>query len=189
MKDWLKKIVEALRALKVVPEDKMPEVDTALSGLKLEEQAQNIDPSKINDPAMKQVVEGLQGQLNAMTQQYKAVMDALTAERTDREKAVKTQQDQIKADREAKVKAAVDKAIKEGKYPEAKRESLMKSANADLESFEEMVKDLPVDKHFKAEDKGQGDKGAAGEVKIKSPIENANASILSKVKEFAQVTE
>jgi hypothetical protein len=138
---------------------------------------------------MKQVLESLQSQINAMNQQNKTLLDTLTAERTDREKAVKTQQDQMKADREAKVKAAVDKAIKEGKYPEAKRESLLKSANADLESFEDMVKDLPVNKHFKTEEKTEENKGAAGEVKLKSPIENANATILSKVKAFAQVTE
>ncbi|NUN68831.1 MAG: hypothetical protein HUU02_03875 [Bacteroidetes bacterium] len=182
MKD---KLLALLKSLGLIPDDKLESVSKELDKLELDKPAPApIDPSKITDPALKQIVEALNSQVTVLGQQNKTLLDTLTAERTEREKAVKLQQDQAKKDKDQKVADLVAKALKEGKIVKAKEEWLKKYAEADVTAAEEWVKDAPVDKNFKPEPnkggKTEGGEGEGGE-KVKGPLGSVNQGILKNV--------
>ncbi len=181
MKD---KLLALLKSLGLIPDDKLESVSKELDKLELDKPAPApIDPSKITDPALKQIVEALNSQVTILGQQNKTLIDTLNAERTEREKAVKLQQDQATKDKTQKVADLVAKALKEGKIVKAKEEWLKKYAEADVTAAEEWVKDAPVDKNFKPDPnkdgKNEGDEG--GGDKVKGPLGSVNQGILKNV--------
>ncbi|MFZ4620969.1 MAG: phage protease [Bacteroidota bacterium] len=184
MKD---KLLALLKTLGILTDDKVQTLSAELDKLDLEKGsgAQNIDPTKVTDPALRALIEGLQNNNAILTQQMKTLTDTMVAERTEREKAVKLQQDQAKTAHETKVTELVAKALKEGKITKAKEEWLKKYAGTDLAEAEAWVKDAPVAPGFKPEQtKESSNKEGEGD-KVLSPLSGVNPSILSKVNEMA----
>lgn len=178
------KLIELLKSLGILTDDKIDAVSKELDKLDLDKNPSGpIDASKITDPGLKAVIEGLQNQNTVLGQQIKTLTDTLTAERTEREKAVKLQQDQAAKDKQTKVTELVAKALKEGKIVKAKEEWLKKYAEADVTAAEEWVKEAPVDKNFKPEPTKDGDPnaGGGGGEKVKGPLGSVNQGILKNV--------
>lgn len=170
-------LLALLKSLNLLPADKEKSVSDELDKLDLDKApAPAIDPSKITDPALKQIVEALNNQVTILGQQNKTLLDTLNAERTEREKSVKLQQDQAKTAAETKVTELVAKALKEGKISKAKEAWLKDLATTKFELAETWVKDAPVEKGFKAEAEG-GEKekketSVAKPTSMKSYMEN-----------------
>ncbi|KAB2967520.1 phage protease [Zoogloea sp.] len=183
------KLIALLKSLGLLTDDKVEAVSKELDKLELEKKPDApIDASKITDPALKAVIEGLQNQNASLSQQIKSLTDTLAAEQTDRAKAIKVQQDQAKKDRELKVTELVTRALKEGKIVKAKEEWLKKYAENDLTAAEEWVKEAPVDKNFKPEPtKDNPPAGGGDDKKAKGPLGNVNATILGKVMEQSSI--
>jgi len=179
------KLIALLKALGLWNDEKAKELDSKLSEIIEDPKPPVVDTSKLA-PELKGVMDAMQGQVAALTEQNKALMATLTKEREDREKIISTQQAQVKAEQEKKVKEAVDNAIKQGLFPEAKREAMSKLAGADFAAYEILIKDMKPDPHFKADDKNNQQK--KDEPVIKSPLDTGSP-ILAKVKEFAGIKE
>lgn len=191
MDKLLESIIAALKAAGLIADDKVDAAKSAISKVELPKDQPSVDPSKISDPAMKQVIEALQNQNIALGQQIKTLTDTLSAERTEREKAVKIQQEAAKTEAEKKVADLVARAKKEGKIVQAKEEWLKKYATADYAEAESWVKDAPVDKNFKGEGAtggtGGSGSGDSGDVKKAGPLGNVNKSILKNVMEQSNI--
>ena len=142
------KILALLKTLGLVKDEDVTKVTAELDKLELDKPAP-IDTSKIQDGEMKKLVEGFQSQLASFAEVNKQLTASLAAEKAARDAAVAAQQANQKTEQEKKVTTAVDAAIKEGKYPEAKRAFLTNLFTKDFEATTELVKDTPVDKHFK----------------------------------------
>lgn len=159
MKEFIQKIIDSLKKAGILAEDKVASVQTELEKIELPKTEQTkIDTSKITDENIKTLIEQFQSQNNILAQEVKSLSAALAAEKDAREKSIKAQDEVAKTEKEKKIKESVDKVIKEGKFPEAKREALTKQANLDLGAFEDFVKDIPVNKHFtqtKTDDKNK----------------------------------
>jgi hypothetical protein len=184
------KILALLKTLGLVKDEDVTKVTAELDKLELDKPAP-IDTSKIQDGEMKKLVEGFQSQLASFAEVNKQLTAALAAEKTARDAAVAAQQTNLKIEKEKKVTEAVDAAIKAGKYPEAKRDFLKKMYEADFDSFAEIVKDTPVDKHFKPGTEPKLDKDGkpitTTEPTLKGPLDTGS-SMLSKVNEFAGIS-
>jgi phage I-like protein len=183
MKD---KLLALLKALGILPDDKVQALSAELDKLDLEKKPEpTIDSSKITDPAMKQMFEALNNQITVLGNQNKTLLDTINAERSEREKAVKLQQDQAKSDAEKKVTELVARAKKEGKIVQAKEEWLKKYAVADLAAAEEWVKDAPVQPGFKPEPEKKSSSETSSEKtdRAKGPLGSVNQSILKNVLE------
>lgn len=178
-------LIALLKKLGLWNEEKAKELEAELAKVNATTEPPKVDTSKLA-PELKGVVDAMQNQVNALTEQNKALLATLTKEREDREKIIKTQQDQAKTEQEKKVKEAVEKAIKDGIFPEAKREAMAKLANADFASYEALVKDMKPDPHFMKAD-GKPPAADSGAAKIKSPLEPVGNPMLAKVKEFAGI--
>ncbi len=182
------KLLALLKTLGLLPDDKVEAVSKELDKLELEKKPDTpIDASKITDPALKAVIEGMQSQNAVLGQQVKDLTSMLTAERNDREKAVKIQQDAEKKNKEQKVADLLAKALKEGKIVKAKEEWLKKFAEADVAAAEEWVKDAPVDKNFKPDTGSQKKEGEQekNEGDVRSPLSAVNPTLLSKIHEMS----
>lgn len=187
MKD---KLIALLKTLGILTDDKVESVSKELDKLDLDKKSDPvIDPSKIADPALKQVIEALNNQVSILSNQNKTLLDTLNAERTEREKSVKLQQDQAKTEQEKKVTALVEQALKEGKISKAKEAWLKDLATTKFELAESWVKDAPVEKGFKGEgDKGAGDKGtppAAKPTSMKAYMDNRAENTASLIAELS----
>lgn len=162
-------LLALLKSLGLLPDDKVDSVTKELDKLDLEKKTEpSIDPSKITDPALKQVIEALNNQISIMGNQNKTLLDTLNAERTEREKAVKLQQDQAKSAHETKVTELVAKALKEGKIVKAKEGWLKQYATDHFAEAEAWVKDAPVVAGFKAEPEKKEDGSQKAEFKTTS---------------------
>lgn len=181
------KLIALLKQLGLLKDDNQETVLAELDKLDLENPPAPIDTSKISDPETKKMFEELNKQISALTAVNKNLTEKLGEETKARDAAIKAQQDQQKAEQDKKVNDAVDAAIKSGKFPEAKREHLKKLYTADFDSTAEMVKDAPVDKHFKPsaetklDDKGNPIKETPKPV---GPLAGADKTILAKINEM-----
>jgi hypothetical protein len=181
------KLIAALKALGLIKDENQAQVIAELDKLDLEK-APVIDASKVQDAGLKQLLESIQTEISILRTGNKSLADALAAEKTEREKAIKAQQDAAAADKAKKVSEAVDAAIKAGKFPEAKREHLTKLFTNDFDSAAEIVKDAPVDKHFKPGDNNNNNNKNDKNDGMKSPLE-VNSPLLESVKKFANINE
>lgn len=182
------KILALLKTLGLVKDDNQAQVIAELEKLDLEK-APVIDASKVQDAGLKQLLESIQTEISILRTGNKSLADALAAEKTEREKAIKAQQDAAAADKAKKVSEAVDAAIKAGKFPEAKREYLTKLFTSDFDSAAEIVKDAPVDKHFKADGTNNNNNNKNEKTDgIKSPLD-VSSPLLDSVKKFANINE
>lgn len=184
----LDKIIELLKKMGVLADDKVDEVKNSLGEIVKDEPGPPTPPPTSPptlptnvSPELKAFFENMSNQINALTAQNKSLMASLDKERSDRESMIKIQNDQAKAEKERKISDAVDDAIKKGYYPESKRETIKKIATNDLEAFQEMLKDMKPDPRFIKPEK----KTPETEHVIKTPLDTGNAGILAKVKEFA----
>lgn len=196
-------MIALLKKLGIWNDAKADEITKALDEIKIEPstaaQPANIDTSKVTDPVMKQMFESLNNQITVLTQQNKTLLDTIGQEKTQREAAIQAQQAELKKQKDQKVAELVAKALKEGKIPKAKEGWLKNFAERDLDGATEWEKDAPVDKHLAAEQgkssdgKNKDGKKKEGEKKdddgVKSPLSGANPGILSKVHEFAGISE
>jgi len=187
MKD---KLIALLKTLGVLTDDKVDSVSKELDKLDLDKKSDPIiDPSKITDPAMKQVIEALSNQVSILGNQNKTLLDTLNAERSARENAVKLQQDQAKTDQEKKVGTLVEQALKEGKISKAKEAWLKDLATTKFELADSWVKDAPVEKGFKPENRtGDDDKGGAPAAKptsMRSYMDNRAENTASLISELS----
>jgi hypothetical protein len=182
------KILALLKALGVVKDEDLAKVTTELDKLELEKPINPpIDTSKIQNEDIKKLIEGFQAQINSVMAVNKNLADALAAEKKAREEAIAAQTATAKTEKDKKIADAVDAAIKEGKFPEAKREHLKKMFEADFDSFAEVVKDTPVNKHFQTSEKkkeGENNNNNNNEPIIKSALDTGGG-LFTKVKEFA----
>lgn len=181
------KIIAALKALGLIKDEDVQKVTDELGKLELEK-APVIDASKIPDAGMKQMIESIQTSIQLLTNDNKTLRDALAKETSAREAAIKAQSDATAAEKATKVKTAVDEAIKAGKYPEAKRDHLTKLFTNDFESAAEIVKDAPVDKHFKPGEKPGEKPGKPSPGGMKSPLD-VTSPLVESVKKFANITD
>lgn len=182
------KLLAALRALGLVKDDNQAQIVAELDKLELDKPAV-IDASKLQDAGLKELLGTIQSEISVLRQSNKNLADALAAEKTEREKAIKAQQDAAKLESDKKVKTAVDEAIKAGKYPEAKRDFLTKLFEKDFESAAEIVKDAPVDKHFKqSNENNNNNHNDKKQNEMKSPLE-VSSPLLESVKKFANITD
>lgn len=180
------KLLAMLKALGLVKDDNQAQVEAELNKLELDKPPV-IDASKVQDAGLKQMLETIQTEITILRTSNKQLADALASEKTEREKGIQAQQAAAKTEQEKKVKESVDGAIKTGKYPEAKREFLTKLFTNDFESATEVVKDAPVDKHFKPE-AIPGKPPPVKQEGIKSPLDSTTP-LFTKVKELANVTD
>lgn len=182
------KILALLKSLGIVKDEDVTKVTAELDKLELDKPAP-IDTSKIQDAEMKKMIEGFQSQLASFSEVNKQLTASLAAEKAARDAAVAAQQTNQKTEKEKKVTEAVDAAIKSGKYPEAKRDFLKKMFDADFDSFTEIVKDAPVDKHFKPNTPvlDKDGKPVTTEPVLKGPLDTGS-SMLAKVNEFAGIS-
>ncbi|MEW5799970.1 MAG: phage protease [Bacteroidota bacterium] len=148
------KLIALLKSLGILTDDKVDAVSKELEKLDLDKKPEpTIDASKISDPAMKQVIEELQNQNLILSRQIKTLTDTLTAERTERERAIQLQRQQAEKEKTQKVSDLIARALKEGKIVKAKEEWLKKFADQDLDAATEWVNGAPVDKNFVPEKK------------------------------------
>lgn len=190
-------LIALLKKLGIWVDAKADELTKALDELKIEPstptQPANIDTTKVTDPVMRAMFDSLNNQIAALTQQNKTLIDTIAQEKQQRENAIKAQEAELKKQKEQKISDLVAQALKEGKIPKAKEAWLKNFAEKDLDAATEWVKEAPVDKHLAAEQSKEGKpkekKNDSDEPRVKSPLESANPTILSKVKEFAGISE
>lgn len=180
------KILALLKTLGLVKDDNQAQVLAELDKLDLEK-APIIDASKVPDAGMKAMLESIQTQIQILTNDNKTLRDALAGEKQAREAAIKAQNEANAAEQAKKVKTAVDDAIKAGKFPEAKRDFLTKLYEKDFDSATEIVKDAPVDKHFKPGENNNNNNDKKNS-EIKSPLE-VSSPLLDSVKKFANIND
>lgn len=192
------KIKKALVAAGLWPEDESQaaKMETALKGLDLDAGAEiKIDTSGMSKE-MQAVVTPLQDAINALKQQNKDLMDALSAEKASREQAIKTQQEEAKKAQEKKVEKLVAEAIgtkeKPGKITEAKKEWFQSFAEKDFDAAKEWLDGAPADPHL---EKGEDDKSKSkSKSKDKanpmlSGVGGADPALLKSVEEMTTVVE
>lgn len=180
-----------LKALNLWKEEDASKITAELD--KLDTPAPPIDTSKITDSTVKQLVDQLQQAVTLLTNQNKQLIESLSKEKEMRDNAYKIQQDQMKADKEKKVKDAVQKLLDEGKISSDDEKALWtKAFENDLDIATKQAAVIPVKPGFKpAKKPGEPTPPAKKEeeVHLRSPLETPNTAILKAVKEFAQVTE
>lgn len=187
MKD---KLIALLKTLGLLKDEDVAKVTAELDKLDLDKKPEPpapVDTSKITDPILKQLIEKLEGRNNSLEQMVKDLTTKLAAEAEAREKAINAQQAADKMAAEKKVTDAVEVAIKSGKYPEAKRAWLKERFEKDFEGFSDIVKESPVDKHFKAPAEPKHDKDGKPIIDVpvyKGPLSGADRTILGKITEM-----
>lgn len=149
-------IIDGLKKAGIISDEKAADAIKALDAIEEPKAEPAIDPSKVTDPNLKAIVEAMQQQNQILAQQVKDLTSALGEEKTQRDNAIKAQQEKAKKDAEQKVTDLVARAKKEGKIPEAKVKWLTDFATKDIVLAEEWVKDAPVDKNFKAPETEKG---------------------------------
>lgn len=186
------KILALLKSLGIVKDEDVAKVTSELDKLQLDATPPvPIDTSKIQNEDMKKLVDSFQSQLNSVMEVNKQLTASLAAEKAARDAAIAAQETNQKSEKEKKITAAVDAAIKEGKFPEAKRDHLKKLFESDFDSATEIVKDTPVNKLFKpTKEKNENDNNNNNnnDVVIKSALDTGS-SLLGKVREFANLNE
>lgn len=130
------------KLLGLVPEDQRAALEAEVA--KLEPETPPATPpatsgAPSNDPA----IAALQQQLAASQEQTKQVLEALQAERAEREKGVAAQQEIAQKQRTKEIGEVVDAAIRDGRIPADKKETWQKRLEADFDGYKETIADLP----------------------------------------------
>lgn len=183
------KILALLKALGVIKDEDLAKVTSELDKLEFDKST-NIDTSKIQNEDLKKLIEGFQTQINSVMAVNKNLADALAAEKKARDEAIAAQTATQKTEAEKKITDAVEAAIKEGKYPEAKRDWLKGRFEKDFEGMTEIVKEAQVDKHFKPADKTntQDKSKQHDDTAPRNPF-NTNQTVFDSVAKYANITE
>ena len=150
-KDALKNLLKRLGFdFKEKEEDLDKELDSLLNN------NQTIEPAKIDtskfDPETKKLFEALISQNQAMMGSIKALQEALNEEKKTREQIIKNEQERLAKEKEAKIKAAVEKLLSEKKITDADKDTWTALFNSDFEKAEkaaQLLKPL-VDKQQNA---------------------------------------
>ncbi len=151
-------LIALLKKLNLIPADKENEIVAEIDKLDLDKKPDAIiDPSKITDPALKAVIEGLENNNAILSQRIKSLTDALATEKTQRDNAIKVQQEEAKKATDAKVAALVAQALKDGKIVKAGEADFKTLAETNYTFAENWLKSAPVDKSFKPEPKKDAD--------------------------------
>ena len=180
------KILEALKKLGIITAENEATVTETIKPLIAEPGAEppKAEPPDISklDPAIQQMINALQAQIDAQAQSNKDLLAVLSKEREDREKAAKALTDKAAADKAEAAKKAVDEAIKKGLFPEAKRETMQAIADGGIENFNKLIADMKPDPLFKEENSGGNKEDKSGGVK--SPLDSVNPGILGSIKKM-----
>jgi len=137
------------------------EIDELLKDAKVDDdtpQTQPLDASKISDPALKQIVETLNAQVGALNEQNKTLLATLNAEKNARDAAVKTQQEQIKSQRDKQIADALKSAEDKGQLAKADVPQWQKLLEADFDTSGKILAALPVKPGFKPANETAGKK-------------------------------
>lgn len=123
----------------LIPDDKKAEFETIKRGLKLPETTPDPQPKTVTGD--QQVFQELQKQLAALTAENANLMKILGEERTQREQAQKSIQEQQKAENAKKITDYLAEMKKDGRLP-AKSEELEKSWQSQFEANFEAAKQI-----------------------------------------------
>ncbi|HBO60543.1 TPA: hypothetical protein DD449_02585 [Candidatus Berkelbacteria bacterium] len=175
------KILAILKSLGLVPADKEDAVKTALAEIKPETTAPVIDPSKLNDPQMKQFITDLAAQLSVVTESNKTLQQLLAAEKTAREGAINAAKSADAEQKKTNAEKLIGDALKAGKIAEADKQKYIDKAIADHDGTKGDIERFATIPGFKPAPDAGGDKNKPGEQqvsKIRGPLASADATIL-----------
>jgi len=149
---FIEKLIAKLKELKVIPDDKFPEVETAIKAIEppaTPPSAPAIDPSKVSDPQLKETVEAFNKKLDALEAVNKSLTEALAREKQAREDSIKAQETEELTRKKASAEKLIDEAIASGKIKADEKDKFVQKAVADLDGTKEAISRFAVDPHFK----------------------------------------
>jgi len=172
----LEKLIAKLKELGVIPADKEEAVKTALTELNIDKP--QIDTSKLNDPQMKEFIEGVKSQIQILVQENKNLSTLLGAEKTARENAVKASKDADDLKKKSDAEALVADALKNGKILEADKQKYIDKAIADYDGTKEAFAKFATVPGFKAAADTTDKNSPQTKTTLRGPLASADATIL-----------
>lgn len=183
------KLIELLKKLGIDITGKETELKTELDKLAKDGDG-NIDLAKLdltklsgggNDDLVKAVLE----QNKILTQSVKDLKDTLAKEISDRENAIKAQQEQAKKDQEKKINDAIEKAKKEKRIVEADVEKWKDRLTKDFDEWNTELEAKPVPKEFQnnknSNSNSNNNNNNDGDKKNESPLRTLSEAIRSEM--------
>lgn len=183
----LDKIIEALVKAGVIKDEQKTAVNDALKDVQLQPEVK-VDASKMTDPQLRELVSGLTQQINNITQANKQLTDALAAEKTARDNAIKAQADADLAAKKTNAEKLVADALKNGKIAEAEKQTYLDKATADYEGTKTAIERFTTIPGFKPATKDD-DKGGEKKVDVKflGPLAGADPVKMEAMKKMESV--